>query len=113
MAVRHSSLATTAHTGGEPIDASCVAGLLCCEAKGDIALPTVLPQRRRNDQARTTARLVFDIVFNGALLVSALMLTVVVLVKAQIAFGQAQFAAQTTQRMMDASSEGRAMAPSE
>jgi hypothetical protein len=83
------------------------------QAKGDITLPTILPPRRRDSQARSTARLVFDILFNGALLASALMLTVMVAVKAQIAIGQPQVAAQTMQRMMDATGEGRVVKPLE
>jgi hypothetical protein len=81
------------------------------EAKGDIALPTNLPPRRRHGQTRTTARLVFDIAFNGTMLVSALLLTIMVLVKAQIATGQPQFADQTIQRTMKATGDGRFAAP--
>ena len=75
-------------------------------------MPTTLPPPRRNGQLRTTGRLVFDILFNGALLASALVLTVVVAVKAQIATGQPQVADRTTQqRMMDASSKGHFALP--
>ena len=75
-------------------------------------MPTTLPPRRRNGQTRRTARLVFDILFNGAMLVSALALTVVVAVKAQIATGQPQFVNQTAQpRAMDASGQDRATLP--
>lgn len=44
-------------------------------------MPTDLPQRRRNDEARRIGRRVFDVAFNGALLVSALILTIIVLVR--------------------------------
>ena len=67
-------------------------------------MPTTLPPRRRNSQARTTGRLVFDVLFNGALLVSALILTLIVLVREeQFAFGRQQIANQSIQqRMMEA-----------
>lgn len=55
----------------------------------------------------------FDIVFNGAMLVSALILTFMVLAReAQFASSQPPFANQSTQqRLMDATGEGRFSAP--
>ena len=44
-------------------------------------MPTALPRRRSASQKRSRARIVFDFVFNGALLVSALILTVIVLLR--------------------------------
>lgn len=43
-------------------------------------MPTTLPPRRR-ESAHSTARMVFDIAFNGALLLSAVILACVVLVR--------------------------------
>ena len=44
-------------------------------------MPTALPRRRYPAQKRSRARVVFDFAFNGALLVSALILTVIVLLR--------------------------------
>ncbi len=67
-------------------------------------MPTSLPHRPRADVKRTPRRVVFDIVFNAAMLVSALILTFIVLVREeQYAFGQQEIANQTIQqRMMEA-----------
>jgi hypothetical protein len=52
-------------------------------------LPTNLPPRRRVDDKPSLARVVFDFLFNTVLVVSALILTFIVLVREeQSAFGQ-------------------------
>lgn len=57
-------------------------------------MPTVLPpvsRPRRATKKRSRARLVFDVLFNAALVVSALILTFIVLVREeQYAFGHQQ-----------------------
>jgi hypothetical protein len=60
---------------------------------GDIPLPTVMPpvpsRRRRVPEKRSLAGKIFDVLFNGALIVSALILTFIVLVREeQYAYGQ-------------------------
>ncbi len=67
-------------------------------------MPTTLPHRPRTAVKRTPRRVVFDILFNGTMLVSALILTFMVLVREeQYAFGQQEIANQTIQqRMMEA-----------
>jgi hypothetical protein len=42
-------------------------------------LPTVLPRSRRAPQKRSPKRVIFDFLFNGTLIVSALALTFIVL----------------------------------
>lgn len=76
-------------------------------------MPTTLPHRPRADVKRSPRRVVFDILFNGAMLVSALALTFVVLVREQrYAYGQQEAANQTTQqRMMDGSDKIRITPP--
>ena len=78
-------------------------------------MPTTLPQRRRSNEKRSTKRIVFDVLFNGALLVSALILTFIVLVREeQFAFGQQQMTTQMMQqRLQQATGEGQIMLPSE
>jgi hypothetical protein len=79
-------------------------------------VPTDLPQRPRSAVAkRSTGRLIFDVVFNGAMLISALILTFVVLVREeQYAIGQQQLADQVMhQRMLEANDEGRLTLPSD
>ncbi len=78
-------------------------------------MPTTLPHRPRADVKRSPRRVVFDILFNGAMLVSALILTFIVLVREeQFAFGEQQLANQTMQqRMLEATGEGRYLPPSE
>jgi hypothetical protein len=44
-------------------------------------LPTALPRARQAARTRSRAQKIFDFVFNGALIVSALALTVIVLVR--------------------------------
>jgi hypothetical protein len=62
-------------------------------------LPTDLPHQRRADEERSLARTVFDVLFNGALIVSALILTFIVLVRQeQYAFGRPEIAAQMIQQ---------------
>jgi hypothetical protein len=52
-------------------------------------LPTNLPLRRQVDEKPSLARTVFDFLFNTVLVVSALILTFIVLVREeQYAFGQ-------------------------
>ncbi len=78
-------------------------------------MPTTLPQRRRSNEKRSTKRIVFDVLFNGALLASALILTFIVLVREeQFAFGQQQMTTQMMQqRLQQATGEGQIMLPSE
>ena len=58
-------------------------------------LPTNLPLRRRVDEKRSLARTVFDVLFNGAMIVSALILTFIVPVRQeQYAFGKPESPAQ-------------------
>jgi hypothetical protein len=78
-------------------------------------LPTNLPHRHRANVKRSPRRVVFDILFNGAMLVSALILTFIVLVREQqYAFGQPEFANQTMQqRTLDGSGEYRIIPPSD
>ena len=76
-------------------------------------MPTNLPHRPRADVKRSPRRVVFDILFNGAMLVSALILTFIVLVREQqYAFGQQDVATQTAQqRTTDGSGEVRINPP--
>lgn len=78
-------------------------------------MPTNLPDRPRADVKRSPRRVVFDILFNGAMLVSALILTFIVLVREQrYAYGQQEIANQTMQqRMLDGAGEYRIIPPSE
>jgi hypothetical protein len=62
-------------------------------------LPTTLPHRRRADEKPSPARIVFDVLFNAALVVSALILTFTVLVREeQYAFGRQQSAIQAIEQ---------------
>jgi hypothetical protein len=62
-------------------------------------LPTDLPHRRRANEKRSLVRTVFDVLFNGALIVSALILTFIVLVRQeQYAFGRQESPAQMVQQ---------------
>ncbi len=81
------------------------------------ALPPIPPRRRRAPKKRSLARIVFDVVFNTALVVSALMLTFVVLVRQeQYASGQRQRPAQaighTVQAPWDMTGETMVTPPS-
>ncbi len=77
-------------------------------------MPTTLPHRPRADQKRSRSQLVFDVLFNAAMLVSAMILTFIVLVREeQYAFGQQESAAQMTQQgVLDTTGEGQAFPPS-
>jgi hypothetical protein len=77
-------------------------------------LPTTLPHRRRADEKPSPARIVFDVLFNAALVVSALILTFIVLVREeQYAFGQLQSPAQVIQQgPLDATGESLVIPPS-
>ena len=62
-------------------------------------MPTTLPHRRRADEKHSPARIVFDVLFNAALVVSALILTFIVLVREeQYAFGRLESPAQVIQQ---------------
>jgi hypothetical protein len=62
-------------------------------------LPTTLPHRRRADEKPSRARTVFDFLFNTTLIVSALILTFIVLVREeQYAFGQPESPAQAIEQ---------------
>ena len=76
-------------------------------------MPTTLPHRRRADAKRTPARIVFDVLFNGAMIVSALILTFIVLVREeQYAFGRQQGANLTIQHIpLDTTGETEALPP--
>lgn len=76
-------------------------------------MPTTLPHRRRADVKRSPARIVFDVLFNGALLVSALILAFVVLVREeQYALGQSGGLTTVIQQStMDASGESLVTPP--
>ena len=81
-------------------------------------MPTTLPQRRRADQKPSLARTVFDFLFNAALLVSALILTIIVLVcEEQSAFGQQESPAQAIEQaaqqgLLDTTGESPVIPPS-
>ncbi len=77
-------------------------------------MPTTLPHRRRADVKRSRARTVFDVLFNAALVVSALILTFIVLVREeQYAFGKQESPAQAIERgATDTSGEGPVTPPS-
>lgn len=62
-------------------------------------MPTTLPHRRRADEKRSPARIVFDFLFNAILVTSALILTFIVLVREeQYAFGRQQIAIQAIEQ---------------
>ena len=64
-------------------------------------MPTTLPHRPRADVKRSPRRVAFDILFNGALLASALALTFIVLVREErYAYGQQEIANQAVQQPM-------------
>lgn len=77
-------------------------------------MPTVLPHRRRVSEKRSLARTVFDVLFNGAMVVSALILTFIVLVRQeQYAYGPRQSPPQAIQQsLMDTTGENRVIRPS-
>jgi len=84
------------------------------EREGETSLPTTLPHRPRANVKRSLKRIVFDILFNGAMLVSALILTFMVLVREeQFAFGQQEIANQMIQqRLIDTTGETLVIPPS-
>ena len=62
-------------------------------------MPTDLPHLRRVDEKRSLVRTIFDVLFNGTLIVSALILTFIVLVRQeQYAFGRQESPAQLVQQ---------------
>ena len=73
-----------------------------------------MPHRPRANQKRSLARTVFDVLFNGAMIVSALILTVIVLVRQeQYAFGRPESPAQMIQQSpLDTTGETQALPPS-
>jgi hypothetical protein len=77
-------------------------------------LPTDLPHRRRVDKKRSPARSVFDFLFNAAMVVSALILTFMVLVREeQYAFGRLENPAQVIQQgPLDTIGESQVIPPS-
>ena len=77
-------------------------------------MPTNLPLRRRVDEKPSLARTIFDFLFNAAMVVSALILTFIVLVREeQYAFGQLQSPAQVIQQgPLDATGESLVIPPS-
>jgi hypothetical protein len=75
-------------------------------------VPTTLPHRPRADVKRTPRRVAFDILFNGAMLVSALVLTYIVLVREeQYALGQQEIATRVMQQRMTATSGDEQVIP--
>ena len=75
-------------------------------------MPTTLPHRPRADVKRSPRRVVFDILFNGAMLVSALALTFIVLMQEQrYVYGQPEIADQTMQQRMTDESDKIRIAP--
>jgi len=81
-------------------------------------LPTTLPHRCRADEKPSRARAVFDFLFNTALVVSALILTFIVLVREeQYAFGQPESPAQAIEQaaqqgLLDTTGESPVIPPS-
>ena len=81
-------------------------------------LPTTLPHRPCANVKRSLKRIVFDVLFNGAMLVSALILTFIVLVREeQYAFGQQESPAQAIEQaaqqgMLDTTGESQIIPPS-
>ena len=74
-------------------------------------MPTDLPQRPRSAVIkRSTGRLIFDVVFNGAMVISALVLTFLVMVREeQYAMGQQQLANQVMQERILATADGSSL----
>jgi hypothetical protein len=81
-------------------------------------LPTTLPHRRRADEKHSPARIVFEFLFNAAMVVSALILTFMVLVREeQYAFGRLENTVQAIERTahpsaMDMTGEIQVIPPS-
>ena len=75
-------------------------------------MPTTLPHRRRADEKPSLARTVFNILFNGAMMVSALILAFIVLVREeQYAHGQRP-APAIEQGSVDTTGESQIIPPS-
>jgi hypothetical protein len=71
-----------------------------------------LPHRRRADAKPSPARAVLSFLFNGAMLVSALILAFIVLVREeQYALGQQPSAAGVIQQADDTTGESQAIPP--
>ena len=77
-------------------------------------MPTTLPPPRRVAKKRSLARTVLEFLFNTAMVVSALILTFIVLVREeQYAFGQQESPAQAIQQgPLDSIGEGPVIPPS-
>jgi hypothetical protein len=108
----HDSLAATRHNSVERFVATCVANEDCRgKPDGDVPLPTTLPHRRRADVKPSPARVVLSFLFNGAMLVSALILAFIVLVREeQYALGQQPSQAGVIQQA-DTTGESQAIPP--
>ena len=75
-------------------------------------MPTTLPHRRRADVKPSPARVVLSFLFNGAMLVSALILAFIVLVREeQYALGQQPSPAGVIQQADDTTGESQAIPP--
>jgi len=109
----HDSIAATRHNSVERFVATCVANEDCRgKPDGDVPLPTTLPHRRRADVKPSPARTVLSFLFNGAMLVSALILAFIVLVREeQYALGQQPSAAGVIQQADDTTGESQAIPP--
>jgi hypothetical protein len=114
----HDSLAAADHTGGDFSPPIALRMLSAGEPEGETPLPTTLPHRPRAAVKRSLKRIVFDVLFNGAMLVSALILTFIVLVREeQYAFGQQETPAQAIEQaaqqgMLDTTGESQIIPPS-
>jgi hypothetical protein len=81
-------------------------------------LPTVLPQSRRVAKKRSLTRTVFEFLFNAAMVVSALILTFIVLVREeQYASGRLASPAQAIEQaaqqgLLDTTGESQIIPPS-
>jgi hypothetical protein len=90
---------------------------------GDIPLPTVMPpvssRPRREPQKRSLAGKIFDVLFNGVLIVSALILTFIVLVREeQYAYGEQEDPAMAIEQtlmlgQMDTPAQKKVIPPSD
>jgi hypothetical protein len=114
------SLASVDQNEVERFAANCVAGLECRGTPdGGTLLPTILPRPRRVNEKRSLARIVFDFVFNTALVTSALIFAFIVLVREeQHAFGQPEKSAPAVEQSAprsapDITGETQVIPPSE
>jgi len=78
-------------------------------------LPTTLPHHRRKDAKCSPARLAFDVLFNGAMLASALIFAIIVLEREQrYALAEQQLANQTLlQRAIEPTAKAELIPPSD